>query len=96
MARGQRTQVAFAKVLGVDRSCLSRYESEALGAPPSVINFCLQSLSTAASTSGGGSGDASLHQALAYARQAVTALERMCDDGRVEQRGKNRPARSRK
>ncbi|MEE9873705.1 MAG: HAD domain-containing protein [Delftia lacustris] len=31
----------FAKLLGVDRSCLSRYEREQLGAPTSVINHCL-------------------------------------------------------
>src|SRR2546427_3123093 len=37
-ARGQRTQAEFAKLLGVDRSCLSRYEREQLGAPTSVIN----------------------------------------------------------
>jgi len=40
-ARGQRTQAEFAKLLGVDRSCLSRYEREQLGAPTSVINHCL-------------------------------------------------------
>lgn len=40
-ARGSRTQAEFAKVLGVDRSCLSRYERELLGAPTTVINHCL-------------------------------------------------------
>lgn len=42
MARGARTQRGFAKVLGVDPTCLSRYENEKLGAPTSVINFCLR------------------------------------------------------
>jgi len=40
-ARGARTQAEFAKVLKVDRSCLSRYEREQLGAPTAVINHCL-------------------------------------------------------
>lgn len=40
-ARGPRSQAEFAKLLGVDRSCLSRYEREQLGAPTSVINHCL-------------------------------------------------------
>lgn len=41
LARGTRTQAEFAKVLKVDRSCLSRYEREQLGAPTTVINHCL-------------------------------------------------------
>lgn len=40
-ARGGRTQAEFAKLLQVDRSCLSRYECEQLGAPTAVINHCL-------------------------------------------------------
>lgn len=41
LARGSLTQAEFAKVLKVDRSCLSRYEREQLGAPTTVINHCL-------------------------------------------------------
>ena len=44
------TQAAFAAELGVDRSCLSRYESEALGAPTSVLNHCLQLLAKRSSS----------------------------------------------
>lgn len=44
MARGDMTKTAFAKVLNVDRSCLSRYESEQLGAPTSVLNHCLRAI----------------------------------------------------
>jgi DNA-binding XRE family transcriptional regulator len=42
--RGKRSQSEFAKTLGCDRSCLSRYENESLGAPTSVINFCLKAI----------------------------------------------------
>jgi hypothetical protein len=38
------SQTQFAKLLGVDRSCLSRYESEKLGAPTSVLNHCLRAV----------------------------------------------------
>jgi len=72
-ARGDATQVEFAKRLGVDRSCLSRYESEALGAPTSVINACLQSL--AARVGSPTSASSPIEAALAHARQAVAALE---------------------
>lgn len=41
-ARGTRTQAEFAELLGCDRSCLSRYEREQLGASPSVIGQCLR------------------------------------------------------
>lgn len=41
LVRGNRTQAEFAKILKVDRSCLSRYEREQLGAPTTVINHCL-------------------------------------------------------
>lgn len=41
-ARGTRTQAQFAALLGCDRSCLSRYERELLGASPSVIGHCLR------------------------------------------------------
>ena len=34
LARGDMSQVEFARLLGCDRSCLSRYEREVLGAPP--------------------------------------------------------------
>lgn len=94
-ARGGLTQAAFAKVLGVDRSCLSRYESEALGAPTSVINFCLGSLTTSP-TETGGLDKASLRQALANARQVVKALELACDSGRTAQRKVEQSTRSRR
>jgi DNA-binding XRE family transcriptional regulator len=72
-ARSDATQAEFAKKLGVDRSCLSRYESEALGAPTSVINACLQLL--AARASGRKPSSSPIEQALVHARQAVEALE---------------------
>jgi len=72
-ARAGATQAAFAKLLGVDRSCLSRYESEALGAPTSVLNHCLKvvALQAAKVTE----QDTDLQRALRHAQGTVTALE---------------------
>lgn len=74
-ARGTATQVAFAKLLGVDRTCLSRYESEKLGAPTPVLNYCLKSV--AEMMYPGSTASSDVQQALAYARRAVDTLERV-------------------
>jgi hypothetical protein len=73
-ARGPRTQKEFALVLDVDRTSLSRYESEKLGAPTAVINFCLQAVADA---QGAGATRAHLAKALEHARMAVGELERV-------------------
>lgn len=75
-ARGQETQAAFARRLGVDRSCLSRYESEQLGAPTSVLNFCLERIS--AQLQPGNSPV--IQEALLLVRQAAEALERVANE----------------
>lgn len=72
-ARGERSQTAFAKLLGVDRTCLSRYETEALGAPTSVLNYCLRAVSGSAESAG--NGDASIDNILLNARHLVAQLE---------------------
>lgn len=72
-ARADATQVAFAKALGVDRSCLSRYESETLGAPTSVLNHCLKVIAQHAAMDGEPTNE--IQRALLHARQAVAALE---------------------
>lgn len=72
-ARGTRSQVEFSRLLHCDRSCLSRYEAESLGAPPHVITQCLQIVAAQMATS-----DKSLRpfgRALTHARQAVAELE---------------------
>lgn len=73
--RAKRTQSEFARLLGVERSCLSRYESEALGAPTSVINHCLTAL--ARSLDGNAGETRPIDEALQHARATVTVLERM-------------------
>lgn len=73
-ARGEKPQAAFAKELGVDRTCLSRYESEKLGAPTKVLNHCLRAI--AAHAEQGGAGAQPVEQALEHVRQAVDCLER--------------------
>lgn len=72
-ARGALTQREFAKTLGVDRTSLSRYESEQLGAPTSVLNHCLAVVS-AASASAQNIPDR-IGRALNHARLAVRELE---------------------
>lgn len=73
-ARGARSQKEFAQVLQVDRTSLSRYESEQLGAPTSVINFCLKALADAQDAQ---TARAHLTRALEHARLAVGELERV-------------------
>jgi hypothetical protein len=71
LARGQRTKAEFARELGVDRTCMSRYESEKLGAPTHVLNHCLRAIAARSTVAGSGSG---LEAALTLARQTVEAL----------------------
>lgn len=73
-ARGEKPQAAFAKELGVDRTCLSRYEGEKLGAPTKVLNYCLRAI--AAHANQGDAGDRPVEQALEHVRQAAGFLER--------------------
>lgn len=73
-ARGRRSQAEFARLLDVDRSCLSRYESEQLGAPPSVITYCLREVGR--QLVGAVLEPSSLIEALTHAREVVAALER--------------------
>lgn len=73
LARDAKTQAQFARELGCDRSCLSRYESEALGAPTTVINQCLSLVATQLEKSEAPAGQ--LSQALTKARQLVATLE---------------------
>jgi len=72
-ARADSTQAEFARSLGVDRSCLSRYESEALGAPTSVINTCLRIVALRATEFDGNSSG--LQRSLKLARALITELE---------------------
>lgn len=72
-ARGARSQAEFSRLVGCDRSCLSRYESETLGAPPHVINRCLQIVASLLA-----SAEHPLRpfeRALTHARNAVAELE---------------------
>lgn len=74
-ARAERTQAQFAQVLSVDRSCLSRYERGTLGAPTTVIDFCLTDLARKIAVEYGQSWP--IEQALEHARETVTELERL-------------------
>lgn len=73
VARGTRTQAEFAKLLGCDRSCLSRYEREQLGAPPSVISTCLDIVARLMRTNG--EKQRPYERALLQARRVVAELE---------------------
>lgn len=70
-ARGHRSQAEFAELLGVDRSCLSRYESEKLGAPVTVLNYCLEQVAQGFS---GGNKRSPVDQALIHVQRAAKAL----------------------
>ena len=78
-ARGSLTQSEFAKELEVDRSCLSRYESEKLGAPTKVLNHCLCAIK--AHMEGQPPTGRDVEQALVHARQAVSLLENLAVGG---------------
>lgn len=71
MARGARTQRAFADLLGVEKSCLSRYESGKLGAPVVVINQCLALVADACDTHG---TTRDVVEALRHAKLTVSCL----------------------
>lgn len=75
LARGDKPQIEFARLLGCDRSCLSRYERELLGAPPHVISKCLQLV--AASMAGKQTHWQPLNKALLHVRQAMNELEQL-------------------
>ena len=72
-ARGEKSQSVFALEIGVNRSCLSRYEAEKLGAPAKVINHCLGKLAEAMRKLPNES--VSLKGSLSQARLLVAALE---------------------
>lgn len=61
----------------VDRTCLSRYESEKLGAPTSVVNYCLRAI---AAQFCGMDEEEPLERALRHARNAVQELEQVSAD----------------
>lgn len=75
LARGDRPQVEFARLLGCDRSCLSRYEREVLGAPPHVISKCLQLV--AASLAGQRPQWQPFDKVISHVRQAMAELEQL-------------------
>lgn len=92
LARGSRSQAEFARVLGVDRSCLSRYEREVLGAPPSVITACLRTV--VQQLHAADPGTPNLSEALLNAREVVSALERATGTGRPRRTpGRNQNSR---
>jgi len=72
-ARAERSQAEFARMLGVDRTCLSRYEREILGAPPSVISHCLMEIGRREGDAAAGSQPVDV--ALRHAREVVSVLE---------------------
>jgi transcriptional regulator with XRE-family HTH domain len=71
-ARRGETQAAFAKRLGVSKSSLSRYESEKLGAPTNVLNYCLRAVANQAQDG----QTSAVQQALLLVRRAAQTLER--------------------
>jgi len=71
-ARGERTQKEFATLLGVEKSCLSRYESGKLGAPTRVIDACLALI---ADSMDADMAPTAVQEALKYSRMVVSLLD---------------------
>ena len=72
-ARGSSTQAEFAIAHRVDKSALSRYESEKLGPPTRLINDCLSQLADFLLANPGATDG--IKSALDNARKTVTLLE---------------------
>ncbi|MBO7752272.1 helix-turn-helix transcriptional regulator [Burkholderia gladioli] len=72
-ARGTNTQADFAATTGVSKSALSRYEREQLGAPVSLINYCLARMAEALSEQS--HTENALEGALENAKRTVLLLE---------------------
>jgi len=89
-ARSEATQAEFARELGVNRSSLSRYESEVLGAPAAVISHCLKVVAKRLATEA--RPGTRLHSALSHARRMVATLEAMAA-AEAEPKSEAAPAR---
>lgn len=72
-ARGSESQDAFARRLGIDRTCLSRYERERLGVPISVLNYCLRLVAGEDAQANA----SPVERALDHVRQAADALHEL-------------------
>jgi len=72
-ARGASTQAEFAAAHRIDKSSLSRYESEKLGAPTKLLNECLTQLAEFLLANPQAADG--LKNALENARKTVAALE---------------------
>ena len=70
-ARGRETQAAFAEKLGINKTSWSRYESEKLGAPIDVLNYCLKAVAERFQDG----NMSAVEQALALVRRAAHTLE---------------------
>ena len=71
--RGDESRASFAEKLGVSRSALSRYESEKLGIPMRVLNFCLQAIANPGVQES--QRKSPVDRALLLARETVSELE---------------------
>jgi len=73
--RGERTKTDFAVELGIDRTTLSRYESEELGASTKVLNHCLRAIAARTGQASDGESHGTVAQALSLTKRAVGLLE---------------------
>jgi transcriptional regulator with XRE-family HTH domain len=76
-ARGSSTQADFAVATGVSKSALSRYETEQLGAPTRLINYCLARL--AETVNEHDHAENGLKGALETAKRTVSMLEALSE-----------------
>ena len=72
------TQAEFAKLAGVGRTALCRYETQKRGVPPDFLNFCLDMVAKQLDSKD--APDERAKTALAHARRTVQALETLAKD----------------
>ena len=80
LARGDMKQAEFARLAGVGRTALCKYEKQTRGVPLEFLNYCLKLVASQLEARAMRSERAKT--ALAHARRTVTELEALAkDDG---------------
>lgn len=78
LARGDMSQADFARLAGVGRTALCKYERQTRGVPLDFLNYCLKVVANKLDARAMRSDRAKL--ALAHARHAVAELECLARD----------------
>lgn len=82
LARGDMNQADFARLAGIGRTALCKYEKQTRGVPLDFLNYCLKMV--AEQLDGRALRLERAKTALAHARHAVTELEALAQDAEAE------------